>query len=51
MTDPSSRQRGRPTLTKQEISDSNKNLVLGPTWGLTPGLTGRLTVSRNVTLT
>jgi hypothetical protein len=51
MTDPSSRQRGRATSTKPQPSDSDKNLVLGPRWGLTPRLTGRLTVSRNVTLT
>jgi hypothetical protein len=29
----------------------NKNLVLGPRWGLTPRLTGRLTIGCNVTLT
>jgi hypothetical protein len=39
MTDPSSRQRGRPTSTKPQLSDSNKNLVLRPTWRLTPWLT------------
>jgi hypothetical protein len=27
MTDPSSRLRGRPTSTKPQLSDSNKNLV------------------------
>jgi hypothetical protein len=31
--------------------DSNKNLVLGPGRGLTPRLTGRLTVGRNITAT
>jgi hypothetical protein len=51
MTDPSSRQRGLPTSTKPQLSDSNKNLVLGPRRGLTPRLTGRLTVGRNMTLT
>jgi hypothetical protein len=51
MTDPSSRQRGHPTSTKPQLSDSNKNLILGPTWGLTPRLTGQLTVGRNLTLT
>jgi hypothetical protein len=45
------RQRGRLTLIKPQLSDSNKNMVLGPRWGLTPGLTGRLTVGCNVTLT
>jgi hypothetical protein len=33
------------------MSGNNKNLVLGPRWGLTPRLTDRLTVGRNVTLT
>jgi hypothetical protein len=51
MTDPSSRQRGHSIATKPCMSDSNKNLVLGPKWGLTPGLIGRLTVGRNVTVT
>jgi hypothetical protein len=50
VADPSSRQRGRPTSTKPQTSDSNKILVLGPRWGLTPGLTGRLTVGRSVSL-
>jgi hypothetical protein len=49
-TDPSSRQRVRPTSANPELSDSNKNLVLGPRWGLTPRQTGRLT-GRNITLT
>jgi hypothetical protein len=40
-----------PTSTKQQLSDSNKNLVLGPKWGLIPRLIGRQAVSRNVTLT
>jgi hypothetical protein len=51
MTDPSSHQRGCPTLTKLQLSDSNKYLVLDPRWGLTPRLIGQLTVSCNVTLT
>jgi hypothetical protein len=51
VTDPSSRQRERPTLTKAQLSHSNKNLVLGPRWGLTPRLAGRLTVRCNFTLT
>jgi hypothetical protein len=42
---------GAPTSTEPQMSDSNKNLVLGPRWALTPKLTGRLTVGRNVTLT
>jgi hypothetical protein len=51
MTDPYSRQRGRPISTKQQLTDSNNNLVLGPRRGLTSRLTGRLTVSRSVILT
>jgi hypothetical protein len=46
-----SRQRWRPTLTKLQLSDGNKNLVLGPRWGLIPRLTGRMTVGRKVALT
>jgi hypothetical protein len=33
-----------PTLTKWQLPDSNKNLVLGPRKGLAPRLTDRLTV-------
>jgi hypothetical protein len=44
MTDPSSRQR-------YKLSNSNKNLVLGPRRALMSKLTARLTVGRNVTLT
>jgi hypothetical protein len=33
-TDPSSIQRRRPTSTKPKLSDSNKNLALGPRWVL-----------------
>jgi hypothetical protein len=53
MTDPSTRQRGRPISTIPHLSDSNKYvyLVLDPRWGVKPRLTGRLTVGRNVTLT
>jgi hypothetical protein len=47
MTEPSSRQRGRSISTKPQLSDSNKNLVLGPKWGFTQRLTGRLTVGHN----
>jgi hypothetical protein len=50
MTDPSSRQRGCPTFTTPQLSDSNKNLVLGSTEALDQDMTGRLTVGRNVTL-
>jgi hypothetical protein len=32
-------------------TDSKKNLVLSPRWGLIPRLAGRLPVSRNVTFT
>jgi hypothetical protein len=47
----SSRQRGRPTCTKPQLSECNKYLILGPRWGLTLRLTGRLTVvDLNVTL-
>jgi hypothetical protein len=49
-TDPSSCQRGRPTLTNLQLSDSNKNLALGPTWSLEPRQTDRQTVGPNVTL-
>jgi hypothetical protein len=51
MIGPSSGQRKSPTSTKPQLSDSNKNLVLGPRRGLTPRLTGRLTVGRNMALT
>jgi hypothetical protein len=50
-TDPSSRQRGCPTKTRPQLSNSNKYLVISPRWGSTPRLTDWLTVSRNVTLT
>jgi hypothetical protein len=33
-TDPSSRQRERPTSTNLQLSDSNKNLVVSPRWML-----------------
>jgi hypothetical protein len=53
LTDTSSRQKGRPTSANPQMSDSNKNLVLGPRWSLTPGLTDRWsyvtwTVARDV---
>jgi hypothetical protein len=48
---PASRLKWRPSSTEPQMSDSNKNLVLGPRWGLTPRLTGPLTVGRNLTLT
>jgi hypothetical protein len=50
MTDPTSRQRGRPTWTKHKMSTSNKYLVMSSRWGSTPRRTDRLTVGRNVTL-
>jgi hypothetical protein len=50
-TDPSSRQRGRPTKTRPYLSNKNKYLVMSPRWGSTPRLTDWPTVSRNVTLT
>jgi hypothetical protein len=34
MADPSSRQTERPTSTNQQLSDSNKNLVVSPRWVL-----------------
>jgi hypothetical protein len=42
---------GCPTSTKLPLSDSNKNLVLGPKTGLDLKMTGRLTDGRNVTVT
>jgi hypothetical protein len=33
-TDPSSRQRERPTPANPKLSDSNKNLVVSPRWVL-----------------
>jgi hypothetical protein len=54
MTDPSSRQRERPTSTNLQLSDSNKDLILSPRWALyskTDWPNGRLTVGRNITLT
>jgi hypothetical protein len=51
MTDPSSRQKGRPTSTELQMPDSKKNLILDPSRGLTPRLTDRVTNGRNVTLT
>jgi hypothetical protein len=38
-TDPSFRQRGRPTKTRRQLSNSNKYLVVSPRWGSTPRLT------------
>jgi hypothetical protein len=52
-TDPSSRQRERPTSTSLQLSDTNKDLVLKPRrvlYSKTDWQTGRLTVSRTVTL-
>jgi hypothetical protein len=52
-TDPTSRQRGRPTSTNPKLSKRNnqkrewEKLVAGPTWVLIP----RLTTGRNITLT
>jgi hypothetical protein len=50
MTESSSCQRGHPTLAKLQLSGSNKNLVSVPRFGLTPRLTGRLTVGHNMDL-
>jgi hypothetical protein len=52
MTDPSSRQRGRPYSIKQySYVNRNKYPVVRPSWALKPGLTDRLVVGRKVTLT
>jgi hypothetical protein len=53
MTDPPSRQGGRPKKNKDHNSQhiGLKNLVMSPRMGSTPTRTGWLTVSRNVTLT
>jgi hypothetical protein len=55
-TDPTSRQRGRPTSTNPQLSKNNprdkgKNWSRVPDGCLTPGRTGRLTVGRNMALT
>jgi hypothetical protein len=55
ITNPSSRQRGRPTSTNSQLSKNNqlekgKNWFRVPDGCLTPRRTGRLTVSRNITL-
>jgi hypothetical protein len=47
-TDPSSRQRERPTWTNPQPPDGNKNLILSPRRGLALRQTGRLTVGRNI---
>jgi hypothetical protein len=49
MTDSSSREKGRPTSTEPQLTDSNKNIVLGHGWSWKPRLTGRQTVGCNVT--
>jgi hypothetical protein len=46
-TDQSSRKRGLPKSTKTQPSGSNRNMVLGPIWGLA----GPLTVGHNIILT
>jgi hypothetical protein len=51
MTDTPSRQRGRPTSIKQQLSDANKNLVFGLTFGLTTRQTDRLPVGHDASLT
>jgi hypothetical protein len=55
-TDPTSRQRGRPTSTNPKLSKNNqrengKNWSRIPDGCLTPGRTGRLTVVRNIIVT
>jgi hypothetical protein len=56
-TDPTSRQRGRPTSTNPKLSKKNNRRENGKSWSrapdecLTPGGTGRLAVGRNITLT
>jgi hypothetical protein len=49
VTDPTSRQRGRPTETRQQTLDRKKYLVKRPQSGLDT-MTYGLTVSRNMTL-
>jgi hypothetical protein len=51
MTDPTSRQRGRPQMTRQKLKKKKRSLVKSPRLGSTPRLTDWLTVSRKVTLT
>jgi hypothetical protein len=55
ITHPSSRQRGRYTLTNSQLSKENfkekVESITGPGCGLTPGETGRLTVGCKITLT
>jgi hypothetical protein len=51
MTDASSRQRRRSTSIKPQLSDSNKNVALGPRRGLTSRPNGRPTIGRNLTVT
>jgi hypothetical protein len=46
-----SSERERPTSTNQQLSDSNKILVVSPRWVLYSKQTGRLIVGRNMTLT
>jgi hypothetical protein len=50
MTDPTSRQRGRPQMKRQKLSKKKRSLVKSPRLGSTPRLTYWLTVSCNVTL-
>jgi hypothetical protein len=56
-TDPTSRQRRRPTSTNPKLSKKIIKERMGkigrgvPDGCLTPGQTGRLTVGRNITLT
>jgi hypothetical protein len=54
-TDPTSRQRGRPTSANSQLSknyqrEKGKNWSRVPDGCLTPRRTGRLTVGRNITL-
>jgi hypothetical protein len=56
MTDPTSRQRGRPTETRQQISDNNGQTESNiwsqvPEWARHLDILTKLTVSRNVTST
>jgi hypothetical protein len=55
-TDPTSRQRGRPTSTNPQLSKNKqrekvKNWSRFPDGCLTPGRIGQLPVGRNITLT
>jgi hypothetical protein len=49
-TDPSCRQRERPTSTNPQLSDSNKNLVVSPRWVLYSKTDWQTSVGRNISI-